>query len=184
MADTVRYLMEESIAELQDLEARGYFSKAELREVARRRMDFEYRLKRRAALKDDFLRFNPPPPPPFPGTPALLDSPISLRTGSETAHQRPRHAYIRELDGNANLLAVVLEVSLRFAAAVLHGVMSCPNTGPRSRAQQLVTLALPQVHCIRVRARATAPAAQAVARHRRQEDTRGLCARAAVPLHL
>jgi len=61
MADTVRYLMEDMIPELQDLEARGYFSKAELKEVARRRMDFEYRLKRRATLKEDYLRFPPPP---------------------------------------------------------------------------------------------------------------------------
>ena len=61
MADTVRYLMEDMIPELQDLEARGYFSKAELKEVARRRMDFEYRLKRRAALKEDYLRSCPPP---------------------------------------------------------------------------------------------------------------------------
>ena len=63
MADTVRYLMEDMIPELQDLEARGYFSKAELKEVARRRMDFEYRLKRRAALKEDYLRSSTTPPP-------------------------------------------------------------------------------------------------------------------------
>ena len=65
MADTVRYLMEDMIPELQDLEVRGYYSKAELKEVARRRMDFEYRLKRRAALKEDYLRSPPPPRAPF-----------------------------------------------------------------------------------------------------------------------
>ena len=69
MADTVRYLMEDMIPELQDLEARGYFSKAELKEVARRRMDFEYRLKRRAALKEDFLRSPPPLPELSPSWP-------------------------------------------------------------------------------------------------------------------
>ena len=56
MADTVRYLMEEMIPELDDLERRGYFTRAELKQVVKRRQDFEYALKRRAAHKEDFLR--------------------------------------------------------------------------------------------------------------------------------
>ena len=62
MADTVRYLMEEMIPELEDFQTRGYFSKAEIRAVAKRRQDFEYLLKRRAALKQDYLRCGPRPP--------------------------------------------------------------------------------------------------------------------------
>jgi hypothetical protein len=56
MADTVRYLMEEMLPELEDMRRKRYFSKAELKEVVRRRQEFEYQLKRKAALKDDFLR--------------------------------------------------------------------------------------------------------------------------------
>ncbi len=56
MADTVRYLMEEMIPELEDLEKKGYFSRAEVKAIAQKRQDFEYSLKRRAALKRDFLR--------------------------------------------------------------------------------------------------------------------------------
>jgi U3 small nucleolar RNA-associated protein 6 len=56
MADTVRNLMEVMIPELQDLEARGYFSKEEIRQIVKRRSDFEYLLKRKAAQKGDYLR--------------------------------------------------------------------------------------------------------------------------------
>lgn len=57
MADTVRYLMEEMIPELEELERKGYFSRAELKQIVRKRENFEYALKRRAALKRDFLRW-------------------------------------------------------------------------------------------------------------------------------
>lgn len=56
MADTVQYLLEEQIPELEDYETKGYFTKAELRQIIQRRQDFEYRLKRRAALKHDYYR--------------------------------------------------------------------------------------------------------------------------------
>lgn len=56
MADTVRYLMEEMIPELEDLEERGYFTRAEIRQIVKRRTDFEYLLKRRAAVKADYLK--------------------------------------------------------------------------------------------------------------------------------
>lgn len=56
MADTVRYLLEEMIPELEDLEERGYFTRAEIKQIVKRRTDFEYLLKRRAALKADYLK--------------------------------------------------------------------------------------------------------------------------------
>lgn len=56
MADTVRYLMEEMVPELEDLEERGYFTRSEIKQIVRKRTDFEYLLKRRAALKADYLR--------------------------------------------------------------------------------------------------------------------------------
>lgn len=56
MADTVRYLMEEMIPELEELEKKGYFSRSEIRQIVQKRQDFEYALKRRATLKKDFLR--------------------------------------------------------------------------------------------------------------------------------
>ncbi len=56
MADTVQYLLEESIAELEAYQSLGIFSRAELKAIVRKRQDFEYRLKRRAALKQDFYR--------------------------------------------------------------------------------------------------------------------------------
>ena len=59
MADTVRNIMEMMIPELQDLEARGYFTKEEIRQITKRRSDFEYLLKRKAARKADYLRFEP-----------------------------------------------------------------------------------------------------------------------------
>ena len=56
MADTVQYLLEESIPELEDYETKGYFTKSELRQIIQKRQDFEYRLKRRAAMKVDYYR--------------------------------------------------------------------------------------------------------------------------------
>ncbi len=56
MADTVRHHTEEMVPELQDLERRGFFSVPELKRIAAKRTDFEYLLKRRTALKADFLR--------------------------------------------------------------------------------------------------------------------------------
>lgn len=48
--------MEEMVPELEALEERGYFSRAEIRAIVQRRQDFEYALKRMAALKQDYLR--------------------------------------------------------------------------------------------------------------------------------
>jgi U3 small nucleolar RNA-associated protein 6 len=56
MADTVQYLMEEMLPELEDMQRKQYFSKAEIKAIVKRRQEFEYRLKRKAALKEDYLR--------------------------------------------------------------------------------------------------------------------------------
>ena len=52
--------MEEMVPELEDLEDKGYFSKAEIREIVRKRENFEYALKRRTPTKADFLRYDKP----------------------------------------------------------------------------------------------------------------------------
>lgn len=57
MADNVRRVLEEMVPELEDLEKRGYFSKSEIKQIVQRRQDFEYNLRRRAALKTDFQRY-------------------------------------------------------------------------------------------------------------------------------
>jgi U3 small nucleolar RNA-associated protein 6 len=51
-----RYLLEEMVPELEDMEKRGYFSRQEIKQIVQKRQDFEYSLKRRAALKEDYLR--------------------------------------------------------------------------------------------------------------------------------
>lgn len=56
MADTVRYMMEEMVPELEEFVKQQYFSRQEVKQIVKRRQDFEYLLKRRAALKEDFLR--------------------------------------------------------------------------------------------------------------------------------
>ena len=56
MADTVRYHMEAMVPELEDLQRKGYFTRAELKAIVKRREEFEYLLKRKAALKQDYLR--------------------------------------------------------------------------------------------------------------------------------
>ncbi|KAG2501138.1 hypothetical protein HYH03_000955 [Edaphochlamys debaryana] len=57
MADTVQYLMEQMIPELEDMERKGYFTRAEIKKIVQKRQNFEYLLKRRAALKEDFYRY-------------------------------------------------------------------------------------------------------------------------------
>ena len=43
--------------ELEDLQARGYFDRGEVKRIVQRRQDFEYALKRMAAVKEDYLRY-------------------------------------------------------------------------------------------------------------------------------
>lgn len=59
MADTVRNLMELMVPELEDYERRGYFSRGESAAIVQRRQHFEYALKRRNTVKQDFLRCAP-----------------------------------------------------------------------------------------------------------------------------
>ncbi|GJN40897.1 hypothetical protein PR202_gn00313 [Eleusine coracana subsp. coracana] len=57
MADTVQYRLERMTDELDDLERRGLFTRAELADIVRRRRDFEYRLRRHSPLRADFLDY-------------------------------------------------------------------------------------------------------------------------------
>ncbi|XP_062189942.1 uncharacterized protein LOC133892975 [Phragmites australis] len=57
MADTVQYRLERMTDELDDLERRGLFTRAELADVVRRRRDFEFRLRRHSPLRADFLDY-------------------------------------------------------------------------------------------------------------------------------
>lgn len=57
MADKVRYYLEQSVGELEDLEKRGIFTRQELAIVMRRRTDFEHRINGRTAKPRDFLRY-------------------------------------------------------------------------------------------------------------------------------
>jgi hypothetical protein len=56
MADSVRYLMEEMVPELEEFVKQRYFSREEVRAIVKRRQEFEYALKRPSALKEDYLR--------------------------------------------------------------------------------------------------------------------------------
>ncbi|GMH19450.1 hypothetical protein Nepgr_021291 [Nepenthes gracilis] len=57
MADVVQYRLERMVAELDDLERRGLFSRREIAEIVKMRRKFEYRLKRPSPLKQDFLAY-------------------------------------------------------------------------------------------------------------------------------
>ncbi|KAH9533312.1 hypothetical protein CY35_18G045200 [Sphagnum magellanicum] len=57
MADTVQYQLERMLPELEDLESRKLFSRSEIKEIVRKRRDFEYMLKRPSTLKRDYLRY-------------------------------------------------------------------------------------------------------------------------------
>ena len=54
--DAGRYIAEEMIPELEDFEKRKYFTKAEVKHMVKKRLHFEYLLKRKIPLKADFLR--------------------------------------------------------------------------------------------------------------------------------
>ncbi|EFJ19658.1 hypothetical protein SELMODRAFT_419083 [Selaginella moellendorffii] len=57
MADTVNAYLERMLPELEDLEKWGLFTRSEIKEVVRRRREFEYHLKRPSRIRDDFLRY-------------------------------------------------------------------------------------------------------------------------------
>ena len=49
--------MAEMVPELEALEARGYFSRPEIRAIVQKRQDYEYALKRKASVRADYLRY-------------------------------------------------------------------------------------------------------------------------------
>ncbi|MCO5605738.1 hypothetical protein L7F22_059922 [Adiantum nelumboides] len=57
MADSVYYHLERMLPELDDLKERRLFSDAEVKEIARRRREFEFRLERRSKMKEDYLSY-------------------------------------------------------------------------------------------------------------------------------
>ncbi|KAJ3344310.1 U3 snoRNP protein [Gonapodya sp. JEL0774] len=57
MAETVQHMLETTLPELHDLEARGLFSKAEIKAIVKARTDHEYRLARRVSRQVDYLRY-------------------------------------------------------------------------------------------------------------------------------
>lgn len=57
MADVVQFRLERMVDELDDLERRGVFTRREISEIVKQRRKFEYRLKRRSPLKEDFLAY-------------------------------------------------------------------------------------------------------------------------------
>ncbi|KAG6547104.1 hypothetical protein Mapa_011355 [Marchantia paleacea] len=57
MADTVHFHLERMLPELDDLEKRGLFNQQEIKEIVKKRRDFEYLLKRPSPIKQDFLNY-------------------------------------------------------------------------------------------------------------------------------
>ncbi|KAF5193942.1 U3 small nucleolar rna-associated protein 6-like protein [Thalictrum thalictroides] len=57
MADVVRFRTERMLDELDDFEKKGIFTPLEIKEIARKRTNFEYKLKRPSPLKEDFLAY-------------------------------------------------------------------------------------------------------------------------------
>jgi U3 small nucleolar RNA-associated protein 6 len=57
MAETVQYYMELMVPELKDLENKKLFTPEEVKIIIKRRQDFEYKLKRRTPLKQDFIQY-------------------------------------------------------------------------------------------------------------------------------
>lgn len=53
----MQYHLERMLPELEDLEKRELFARSEIKEIVRKRRDFEYALKRHSVLKEDFFRY-------------------------------------------------------------------------------------------------------------------------------
>lgn len=58
MAEKVRYYLEQSVPELEDLKSKGLFDKNEITMIMRRRTDFEHRITGRGCKPKDFLRYS------------------------------------------------------------------------------------------------------------------------------
>ncbi|CAO2816440.1 unnamed protein product [Amaranthus hypochondriacus] len=57
MADVVQLRLERMLSDLDDLQKRGLFTRAEIGEIVKQRRKFEYRLQRPSPLKQDFLEY-------------------------------------------------------------------------------------------------------------------------------
>ncbi|CDK24799.1 unnamed protein product [Kuraishia capsulata CBS 1993] len=57
MSEKVRYYLEQSIPELEDLQRKGLFEKKEITMIMRRRTDFEHRVTGRGTKQADFLNY-------------------------------------------------------------------------------------------------------------------------------
>ncbi|KAK9323887.1 U3 small nucleolar RNA-associated protein 6-domain-containing protein [Lipomyces orientalis] len=57
MAEKVRYYLEQTLPELEDLQRKGIFTKPEIASITRRRTDFEHRIHGRGAKLLDFLKY-------------------------------------------------------------------------------------------------------------------------------
>ncbi|KAK6202439.1 U3 snoRNP protein [Scheffersomyces amazonensis] len=57
MAERVRYFLEQSVPELEDLKRKGLFEKQEITMIMRRRTDFEHRIQGRGSQPRDFLKY-------------------------------------------------------------------------------------------------------------------------------
>lgn len=58
MADKVRYYLEQSVPELEDLKVKGLFDKNEITMIMRRRTDFEHRITGRGSRPRDYLKYS------------------------------------------------------------------------------------------------------------------------------
>lgn len=58
MAEKIRYYLEQSVPELEDLKRKGIFDKNELTMIMRRRTDFEHRIQGRGCKPRDFLKYS------------------------------------------------------------------------------------------------------------------------------
>jgi len=57
MAEKIRYYLEQSVPELEDLQRKKLFAKNEITMIMRRRTDFEHRIQGRGTKPRDFLKY-------------------------------------------------------------------------------------------------------------------------------
>ncbi|KAJ3268890.1 U3 snoRNP protein [Terramyces sp. JEL0728] len=57
MADDVQYHLEKMLPEIQDLQERQVFTPVELKQIVKKRTDFEYQIHRKIVKKQDYLRY-------------------------------------------------------------------------------------------------------------------------------
>lgn len=57
MAEKIRFFLEKTVAELEDLDKKGLFTKPELAVIMKRRTDFEHRINSRTCKAQDFVKY-------------------------------------------------------------------------------------------------------------------------------